>query len=598
MFEPTILTCSAGVSRLQLVLSVVCCVVGASWPVATAGPQASRKAAEILTLMGRYHELGEFNGSVLVAQRAQVLVDAGYGFADIASSAPNTPETTFLIGSISKQFTAAVVMKLVEQGRLSFKTTLADALPYYRRDTGAKVTVRHLLDHTAGIAAWGEISDLDRASMSTADFVKRHCSGDLQFEPGSRFAYSNAGYVVLGAVIEQVTGKSYEQVLREVVLDPLKMASTGMGRLGVVRPRPAGGYQRRAGAVVSAPPFDPLFAFSAGGLYSSTADLARWERAFHEDSILSPASRAVLASPLSNSYTCGLRFARRPIGPNREPRDVVFHGGRVPGFAGLLLRVPDDRLLVVLLNNTDSTRLESMARDILDVVYGRKPREARRSLAGELRSALGAMSVEGALNSVRRLRATEGDLYDPEPEELQLNALGYENLHADRHQAAIAAFTLAVEQFPASWNAHDSLGEAQLASGLREQAIASYRKSLSLNPANQGAADKLKALGADRRRPSPAGPFAVSVPGASGHASVDEAQGRECRVTTGSSNHAWPRPGPWPGAVQTAAARLWGDGCSAWRTSRVPATPATSRSGWLKSGGNAMRRPRRLISPG
>ena len=87
---------------------------------------------------------------------------------------------------------------------------------------------------------------------------------------------------------------------------------------------------------------------------------------------------------------------------------------------------------------------------------------------------------------------------------LQLNALGYENLHADRHQAAIAAFTLAVEQFPASWNAHDSLGEAQLASGLREQAIASYRKSLSLNPANRGAADKLKALGADRRRPSPA----------------------------------------------------------------------------------------------
>jgi CubicO group peptidase (beta-lactamase class C family) len=445
-------------------------------------------------LIGRYHELGEFNGSVLVARQGQILVNKGFGHADMGEKIANGPETRFLIGSLTKQFTAVVILKLIEAGRLSLDSSLADALPYYRMDTGTKVRIRHLLDHTSGIPCFTRVMREVRVCPTTREFIQKFCSQDLDSEPGALFRYNNGGYVILGAVIEQVTGLSYEEALRQTILSPLGMNASGLGREGLSLPHMAAGYQRRGGQVVAAGPVDPYLAFSAGGMYSTTTDIARWEKAFYEDAVLSPRGRAFLHAAPANDYFCGQRFKRQAVGPGRTEREVIFHGGRILGFNSLLLRIPQDRIFIVLFNNTDSTRLETMAAGLLDILHGRVPRQPRRSLAEELRAAQKGLGMAAALRDLRVLRREEGALKDPEPEEIQLTAFGYELLGEKKQRDALAVLSFLTEQFPNSWNAYDSLAEAQAAAGLHEQAIRNYEKSLELNPANRNANEQIQKL--------------------------------------------------------------------------------------------------------
>ncbi len=445
-------------------------------------------------LMDRYHELGEFNGAVLVVRQGQTLVNRGFGYADYEEKIANGPETKFLIGSLTKQFTAVMILKLIEMGRLSLDSTLADALPYYRKDTGARVTIRHLLEHTSGIPCFTRTMQDVQVCPMIREFVMKYCSRDLDSEPGTRFRYNNGGYVILGAVIEQATGLSYEEALRQYVLSPLGMNASGLARKGMSTPQTAKGYQRRGGRVVPAGGVDPFLAFSAGGMYSTMNDLALWEKAFYGDTLLSAKVRALLSSSPNNGYFSGLRFKWRPVGPDRAERNIVFHGGRIEGFNSLLLRIPQDRILIVLLNNTDSTRLETMAAGLLDIVYGRAPGVPRRSLAEECRVSGKDKGIRAAIGDLRAMRREEGALNDPEPEEIQLNAFGYELLGQKRIPEALAVLTFTVEEFPDSANAYDSLAEAQAVAGLSEQAIKNYEKSLALNPENSNAKTQLQKL--------------------------------------------------------------------------------------------------------
>jgi|SRR5215216_7551077 len=141
------------------------------------------------------------------------------------------PDTKFRIGSVTKQFTAALILQLVEEGKIKLDGKISDYLTDYRKDTGGKVTIHQLLNHTFGIPSYTNRPDfsaeISRNLYSVADFVKKFASGGLEFEPGSKFSYNNSGYSLLGAIIEKVTGKSYETVLTERILKPLGMTNSG-----------------------------------------------------------------------------------------------------------------------------------------------------------------------------------------------------------------------------------------------------------------------------------------------------------------------------------------------------------------------------------
>src|SRR6266446_8440843 len=179
---------------------------------------AQDKAGKIDQLISLYNKYGQFNGSALVADNGKVIYQKGVGLANMEWNIPNTPGTKFRLGSITKQFTATLILQLVEQGKIKLDGKLSDYLPDYRKDTGAKVTIHNLLSHTSGVPSYtslpGFFSNVSRNPFAVDDFIKKYASGDLEFEPGTKFVYSNSGYFLLGAIIEKVTGKPYEQVLR------------------------------------------------------------------------------------------------------------------------------------------------------------------------------------------------------------------------------------------------------------------------------------------------------------------------------------------------------------------------------------------------
>jgi CubicO group peptidase (beta-lactamase class C family) len=463
---------------------------------ATSAVASSGKAKQIDALMNAYHELELFNGSVLVAQDGKVIVEKGYGLANMEWVIPNRPDTKFRIGSITKQFTSMLIMQLVQEDKLDLEATLADLLPYYRKDTGSQVTLHHLLNHTSGIPSYTGLPDFfqgaAREPHAVKNFVKTFCSGDLEFEPGAEFRYNNSGYFLLGAIIEQVTKKPYEQVLQERILEPLGMESTGYDHHGTIIEQRAAGYQKIGGTYRNAAYLDMSAPYAAGALYSTVQDLLPWDQALYDDELLSHQWKEKMFEPGLGDYAYGWGVRKQPIGPDEAERTVTGHGGGINGFNTLITRVLEDRQLVVLFNNTGGAGLQAINDGIIDVLNGREPAQPKPSIATALDDILTERGVDAAIEEYRRLKAEQPDDY--EFGEQDLNAMGYALLGNKKVDAAIRVFQLNVEMFPEASNPYDSLAEAYMTAGNKDLAIKNYARSLELNPGNVNAVRQLMEL--------------------------------------------------------------------------------------------------------
>src|ERR1041385_1040776 len=186
---------------------------------ASANVLAQDKAAKIDELMKVYNSYRQFNGAVLVAENGKVIFKKGYGMANMEWNIPVETDTKFRLGSITKQFTSMLIMQLVQEGKIKLDGKLTDYLTDYRKDTGDRITIHQLLNHTSGIPSYTGLpnffQDISRNPYTVSDFVKKYASGDLEFEPGTKWNYNNSGYFLLGAIIERVSGKTYEQVLKD-----------------------------------------------------------------------------------------------------------------------------------------------------------------------------------------------------------------------------------------------------------------------------------------------------------------------------------------------------------------------------------------------
>lgn len=337
---------------------------------------AQDKAARIDELVSQYHQKGQFNGTVLVAEKGAVIFKKGYGMADMEWDIPNAPDTKFRLGSITKQFTSMLIMQLVQQGKIKLDGKLSDYLPYYRKDTGEKVTIHHLLTHTSGIPSYtslpGFFKNVSRDPYAVEDFVKKYCSGDLKFEPGSKFEYDNSGYFLLGAIIEQITGESYEKALQERILDPIGMKDTGYDHHETILKKRASGYQKSAGgALANAPYLDMSIPYAAGSLYSTVEDLFKWDRALYTDKLLSESNKEIMFKPFLDHYAYGWFVDDVTLGNSKEKLPAISHEGGINGFNTLEIRLIGDRSLIVLLNNTGGAKLEEMAKSIAGILYNK-----------------------------------------------------------------------------------------------------------------------------------------------------------------------------------------------------------------------------------
>jgi D-alanyl-D-alanine carboxypeptidase len=315
-----------------------------------------------------------FSGTVLVQEQGKVTYRKSFGLASIAFKAPNTPDTLYKAASITKAFTAVLVLQQVEQGRLDLARPIASYLPDYRGNGAGKVSLHQLLNHTSGLPNFDQVKDLETALTqgvpthqvpATSDqLLSRHCSGALVAEPGTVFDYNNCDYIVLGKILERVSGKSYEQLLREQILQPLKLEHTGMMRQSRILEGLADTYMYREDLKSLANDL-PVYSenlYAAGSLYASADDVLAFANALFGGKLLKPASAERMFKPGLDEYGYGVWSYEMSINGRKER--IVKRPGRVMGAQTQLFRMRDADITIVVLANTDAVDLDQMVADL------------------------------------------------------------------------------------------------------------------------------------------------------------------------------------------------------------------------------------------
>ncbi len=484
-------------------ISVLFLVAMMAVPVAV----AQNSVKKIDALIKAYYDYGQFNGSVLVAENGKVIYQKGFGMADMEWDIPNRTDTKFRIGSVTKQFTATLILQLVDQGKVKLDGKLSDYLPYYRKDTGDKVTIHQLLNHTSGIPSYTSLpeffKEVSRDPYAPEEFIKKFASGNLEFEPGTKYSYNNSGYFLLGAIIEQVTGKTYETVLTGKILAPLGMTNTGYDNHAPILKKRAAGYEKALDGFINAPYLDMSLPYAAGSLYSTVEDLFKWEQSLYGDTIISAESKKKMFTPGLSDYGYGFVIADRPVGKSEQKTKYIQHGGGINGFNCLLTRVVDKRQTVIVLDNVGLGQYHGNITDsIVAILNGQAFDGPKRSIAEQLYKTISAANVVAGVAEYRKLKAANSPTYNFA--ETELNKLGYQFLAKKRAKDAIEIFKLNVEMFPTSGNAYDSLGEAYLADGQKDLALANYKKAVELDPANTNAVKVINRLEGKETKVDPA----------------------------------------------------------------------------------------------
>ncbi|PMD90208.1 hypothetical protein BWI97_24180 [Siphonobacter sp. BAB-5405] len=307
-----------------------------------------------------------FNGVALMAHRGEVILHKAYGFAQVSRSTPNDTSTRFPILSVTKSFTSALVLKLQEQGKLSVEDKLSKYLPDFPHSH--QIKLHHLMNHTSGLFNYTELID-EEDSTIVCHPISRQLFFDLMqhkplaFTPGKQFSYNNSGYFLLGLVIEQATGKPYEQAMRELIFQPLGMNHSGFDYLNLPAGARAFGYDTLTSTHVSAYPHpDSTVLYAAGGIYSTARDLFQWARAV--------ATKQLLAEKTwKQAFKEGYGWQTGTY----ENKGYVRHSGGYPGFMAEFIYYPTEDLTIILLNNfgTYTDSIFPVVMDLSSMAFGK-----------------------------------------------------------------------------------------------------------------------------------------------------------------------------------------------------------------------------------
>jgi CubicO group peptidase (beta-lactamase class C family) len=308
----------------------------------------------------------------------QQVFRTGYGMANLELGVPITPEMVFRLASVTKQFTAVATLMLIEQGLLALDDPITRFWPDYPNH-GHTITVEHLLTHTSGIRSYTDMPEwppLWRKDFSVQELIDYFKDQPMQFAPGTRWAYNNSGYVLLGAIIEQLSGLSYAQFVQQRIFDPLGMHQSYYDQTLRIIAKRASGYQKGADGYANAAYLSMTQPYAAGALASTVDDLARWDRALASDTLLRPETLArawtpyQLADGTLTDYGYGWRIG------TWQGRQTMEHSGGIHGFATYVLRIPAAGLFVALLsNNPGATSTELLALKIAALLLGQPYQE-------------------------------------------------------------------------------------------------------------------------------------------------------------------------------------------------------------------------------
>lgn len=477
---------------LMLAVSIAPCVTAA---------EKDTAALRLTRYLEACRDVAVCNGTYLVVQGDRVVYQGSMGLASSTGDEPLGPDHAFDIGSISKQFTAAAVMRLVEQGRLQLEDPVVAHSPRFPYPA---VTVRHLLTHTSGLPDLMSLYPRTQAIPATRPVLFRDAvdvladkAVALRFEPGSRFEYSNGGYVVLADVVERAAGVPFHDFLQQSFFRPLGMTRTRLRtpeNEHLIMPRAYGFVPLPDGQRRPRDQIANLYVRGGGGIYSTVQDLHIWMRAMQAGRAITSASWKTATAPtvLNDGSLVPYGFGLS-LKPSKRGASRVSHGGHWRGFkADLTLWPTRDLVAVQLTNNGEDDSVEQVRDAIEQIVAGETPAPVREPVHRPLRARLERDSLASVKTWLDTELAARPSTYDFR--EAPMNRLGYDLLDAKMPDKAIVVFEAVTRAHPTSLNAYDSLADAYLAAERRPLAIQALRQVLQLDPHSASAKARLRSL--------------------------------------------------------------------------------------------------------
>lgn len=359
----------AAVLFLFLMVEAGCTLANQEEP----GPAELTTEQEMDAFVQSHLATGQFMGAVLVARGDEVLLSKGYGMANLEQETPNSPETVFRLGSLTKQFTAAAILQLQDQGLLNVKDRVSRYLPDFPH--GDEITLHQLLNHSSGVPDPPEFSEqgspgaVGRQAASMDELIGRAAGQPLQFESGSRYQYCNICYMMLGRIIEKVSGQSYAAYMTEHIFQQLDMTATEYDEAASIVPHRAAGYTWDGSDYHNSEFVDMSNVVGAGGLVSTVLDMYKWDRALYADTVLSEEARKAFFTPSvtiepGQSYAYGWRILETP------EHTLAAHSGEINGFVTFVIRDPAEELYVLALSNVANPDVISVAQGLAAIAYG------------------------------------------------------------------------------------------------------------------------------------------------------------------------------------------------------------------------------------
>ena len=473
-----------------------------------------------------------FSGSVLVAKKGKVIFKEAYGESDRVNKVSNTIETKYGIGSVTKQFTAMLIMQLVEEKSIKLQDTIGKYLPYLSKEKASQITIHQLLSHTSGISHYNglpaigvSLKKFGNTSYTPKDLAELIDKTPLLSTPGTEYYYSSLGYDLLGAILEEVSGKSFAELLNEKIVKPLKLKNTGFGTNAYVSKELAKGYSYRevygwdwwfsehGGKTIEAPFRDQSTAYAAGGMHSTVEDLFIWSEAVKSHKLLSPELTKIMLTPNKHGHCYGwVRNWDDIIEKNINVR-LYGHGGALAGNSAFIAMY-DDETTIIYLANRSNLKAEEILHQIhlrannlkdnfklkgypnrssfkkfteaggmnalqdyfnrLSEYSGYKVNPSNSTMRGVMKIHLEA----GKINIADSLKTVFFSNYNPN--ERTLNEFGYDFLYSNNPSYALDFFKENTKRFPKSSNAWDSLGEAYLTYKDYDNALVCYTKAVEL----------------------------------------------------------------------------------------------------------------------
>lgn len=456
---------------------------------------AQEKRVLLDSLLTYYYENGRFNGVALIAEEGKVSYHKAFGFADFEDKAELDTSAVFNVASITKPFTALAIMKLKEQGQLSYSDKLIKYFPDFQ-SVGSDITIHNLLTHSSGIKDYeNELHLRSEIRLLTTKFVYDSLRNqkELNFNPGERYSYSNSGYFLLALIIEKVSGKSYKEFIEENIFRPLDMEHSFVldesnteipGRVKSY----TGFWQENEDDLDCRVPGD-------GNIYTSAMDLLRFEQSFYGNKVIQPETlKSATDTADFPTIRPGLKYGYGWMLEKSSAGTSAYHSGGQGGFRSWIWRNPDTHTTLIILSNT------TFLADCKGVLS-----ETNKIMKGQCFS-LNKIPITElfyekyflkgfglAMKSIRQEKNKANTLYSF-PEQL-INNLALDFLFLKNNPAAaLELFKFNVELYPDSWNAWDSLGETYYAAKNNELARQAFEKSVKLNPKNTSAQEKLKKL--------------------------------------------------------------------------------------------------------